>query len=92
MLDHFVRSPQAASLLLGMQKGQDTSDIQVLNPDIQGLLIRNLRLPADVIILSVKRGGNLIISHGYTRLRAGDTLTMVGSKKSLAEVSLKFGY
>ncbi len=92
LLDHFVRSPQAASLLLGMQKGQDTSDIQLLNPDIQGLLIRNLRLPADVIILSVKRGGNLIISHGYTRLRAGDTLTMVGSKKSLAEVSLKFGY
>lgn len=92
LLDHFVRSPQAASLLLGMQDGQDTSDIQVLNPDIQGLLIRNLRLPADVIILSVKRRGNLIISHGYTRLRAGDTLTMVGSKKSLAEVSLKFGY
>ncbi len=92
LLDHFVRSPQAASLLLGMEAGQDTMDIQVLNTDIQGLLIRNLRLPSDVIILSVKRRGNLIISHGYTRLRAGDTLTMVGSKKSLAEVSLKFGY
>ena len=92
LLDHFVRSPQAASLLLGMQDGQDTLDIQVVHPDIQGLLIRNLRLPADVIILSVKRRGNLIISHGYTRLRAGDTLTMVGSKKSLGEVSLKFGY
>lgn len=92
LLDHFVRSPQAASLLLGMQDDQDTSDIQVLNRDIQGMLIRNLRLPADVIILSVKRRGNLIISHGYTRLRAGDTLTMVGSKKSLADVSLKFGY
>ena len=92
LLDHFVRSPQAASLLLGMEEGQDTLDIQVLNPDIQGLLIRNLRLPSDVIILSVKRRGNLIISHGYTRLRAGDTLTMVGSNKSLDEVSLKFGY
>lgn len=92
LLDHFVRSPQAASLLLGMQDDQDTNDIQVINKDIHGLLIRNLRLPADVIILSVKRKGNLIISHGYTRLRIGDTLTMVGSKKSLAEVSLKFGY
>ena len=92
LLDHFVRSPQAASLLLGMQTDQDTTDIQVLNNDLQGLLIRNLRLPSDVIVLSVKRRGNLIISHGYTRLRVGDTLTMVGSKKSLAEVSLKFGY
>ncbi len=92
LLDHFVRSPQAASLLLGMQEGQDSLDIQMFNPDLQGLLIRNLRLPTDIIILSVKRGDNVIISHGYTRLRAGDTLTMVGSKKSLAEVSLKFGY
>jgi len=92
LLDHFVRSPQAASLLLGMQDDQDTNDIQVINKDLHGILIRNLRLPADVIILSVKRKGNLIISHGYTRLRAGDTLTMVGSKNSLAEVSLKFGY
>ena len=92
LLDHFVRSPQAASLLLGMESDQDTVDIQVLNPDFQGLSIRNLRLPSDIIILSVKRRGNLIISHGYTRLRVGDSLTMVGSKKSLAEVSLKFGY
>ncbi|MCB0496138.1 MAG: cation:proton antiporter [Cyclobacteriaceae bacterium] len=92
LMDHFVRSPQAASLLLGMQANQDSMDIQVLNPDLQGISLRNLRLPSDIIVLSVKRRGNLIISHGYTRLRLGDTLTMVGSKKSLSEVSLKFGY
>lgn len=92
LMDHFVRSPQAASLLLGMQANQDSMDIQVLNTDLQGLSLRNLRLPSDIIVLSVKRRGNLIISHGYTRLRVGDTLTMVGSKKSLNEVSLKFGY
>lgn len=92
LMDHFVRSPQAASLLLGMQDNQDSMDIQVLNPDLQGILLRNLRLPSDIIVLSVKRRGNLIISHGYTRLRVGDTLTMVGSRKSLSDVSLKFGY
>ena len=92
LMDHFVRSPQAASLLLGMQANQDSMDIQVLNPDLQGISLRNLRLPSDIIVLSVKRRGNLIISHGYTRLRVGDTLTMVGSKQSLNEVSLKFGY
>ena len=92
LMDHFVRSPQAASLLLGMQADQDSMDIQVLNQDLQGISLRNLRLPSDIIVLSVKRRGNLIISHGYTRLRVGDTLTMVGSKKSLSEVSVKFGY
>ncbi|MEO1254456.1 MAG: TrkA C-terminal domain-containing protein, partial [Bacteroidota bacterium] len=90
LLDHFVRSPQAASLLLGMEKGQDTRDIELLNPDLHGITLRDLRLPADVIILSVVRGGQSIITHGYTRLRTRDTITAVGSIKSLDEMQLKF--
>ena len=90
LLDHFVRSPQAASLLLGMEKGQDTRDIELLNPDLHGITLRDLRLPADVIVLSVVRGGQTIITHGYTRLRIRDTITVVGSIKSLNQVQLKF--
>ena len=90
LMDHFVRSPQAASLLLGMQENQDTMDVEVLNRDLKGLPLRDLRLPSDIIILSVKRGGQMLITHGYTRLRMGDVLTMVGSNDSLEEVSLRF--
>jgi Trk K+ transport system NAD-binding subunit len=90
LLDQFVRSPQAASLLLGMEKGQDTRDFELLNPDLHGITLRDLRLPSDVIILSVVRGGQTIITHGYTRLRIKDTITAVGSHKSLNEVQLKF--
>jgi len=91
LLDHFVRSPQATSLLLGMQKDQDTRDVEVLNPNLHGLFLRDLRLPPDVIILSIKRSGQMIISHGYTRLRLGDIVTLVGSIESLNNVSLRFG-
>jgi Trk K+ transport system NAD-binding subunit/NhaP-type Na+/H+ or K+/H+ antiporter len=90
LLDHFVRSPQAATLLLGMQEDQDSMDVEVLNPDLHSLRLRNLRLPSDIIVLSVKRRGNFIITHGYTRLRRGDILTLVGSKESLLQVALKF--
>lgn len=90
LLDHFVRSPQAASLLLGMEEGQDTRDIELLNTDLHGITLRDLRLPADVIVLSVVRRGQSIITHGYTRLRIKDTLTVVGSIKSLDHVQLKF--
>jgi Trk K+ transport system NAD-binding subunit len=90
LLDHFVRSPQAASLLLGMQEDQDSMDVEVINPDLHSLRLRNLRLPSDVIVLSIKRRGNFIITHGYTRLRRGDILTVVGSKESLSQVALKF--
>jgi Trk K+ transport system NAD-binding subunit/Kef-type K+ transport system membrane component KefB len=90
LLDHFVRSPQATSLLLGMEPGQDSRDIELLNPDLHGIPLRDLRLPADIIILSIIRGGQTIISHGYTRLRIKDTVTVVGSNKSLEDVQLKF--
>ena len=90
LLDHFVRSPQAATLLLGMQEDQDSMDVEVLNADLHSLRLRNLRLPSDVIVLSVKRSGNFIITHGYTRLRRRDILTLVGSKESLSKVALKF--
>lgn len=90
LMDHFVRSPQATSLLLGMQKGQDTIDLEVLNPNLHGLSLRDIRFPADIIILSIRRRGQMIISHGYTRLRRGDWVTMVGSDQSLDKMTLLF--
>ncbi len=90
LMDHFVRSPQATSLLLGMEGDQDTRDLEVLDPNLHGITLRDLRLPADVLILSIKRGGQVIISHGYTRLRISDVVTFVGSNKSLDELTLRF--
>jgi len=93
LMEHFVRSPIATTLLLGMDEGQDTIDIELRNSDYHGLILRDLRLPADVIILSVTRGDHPIISHGYTRLRLGDIVTMVGSIESLDTVRLNLqGY
>lgn len=90
LMDHFVRSPMAASLLLGLEESQDTIDLEIGNPNLHGLALRDLRLPSDVIILSINRGGQMIISHGYTRLRLGDFVTLVGSRESLHNVTLRF--
>jgi len=90
LMDHFVRSPNATSLLLGMDESQDTADVVISNNDIHGMTLRDLRLPTDVIILSVKRKGQMIISHGFTRLRLGDVVTLVGSPHSLEDVANRF--
>jgi len=90
LLDHFVRSPNAATLLLGMDEGQDSVDVEIVNQDIHGMRLRELRLPSDIIILSIKRKGHIIISHGYTRLRLGDVITLVGSESSIEDVMFKF--
>jgi len=90
LLDHFVRSPNATSLLLGMDEGQDTMDIEIRNKDIHGMLLRDLRLPSDVLVLSIRRKGQLLVSHGYSRLRLGDIMTLIGSENSLEDLKFKF--
>jgi len=90
LLDHFVRSPNATSLLLGMDEGQDSMDIEIRNRDIHGVRLRDLRLPADVLVLSIRRKGQLLVSHGYTRMRLDDTITLVGAENSLEALKFKF--
>lgn len=90
LLDQFVRSPVAASLLLGSEGSQQTMDVEVGDESMHGMLIRDLRLPSDTIILSVKRSNEVIISHGYTRLRIGDIVSVVGSSESLEKIRLRF--
>jgi len=92
LLDHLVRAPEATNILLGLDETQDTIDVEVRNHDLVGLHIRDLHLPQDVIILSLKRRGNTVITHGYTQLRMGDILTFVGSKDSLEQVRSQFEY
>ena len=90
LLDQFVRSPTAASLLLGMEEKQHFAELQLRNPNLHGIALRDLRLPMDTLILSVNRRGQMLISHGYIRLEVGDWVTVVGSSNSLEEIALRF--
>ncbi len=90
LLEQFVRSPITASFILGKEDHKAMVDFKVLDLELHGMALRDLRLPNDVIIVSVKRKGQVLISHGYTRLRIGDIVTMVGSVDSLENLSLQF--
>jgi Trk K+ transport system NAD-binding subunit/Kef-type K+ transport system membrane component KefB len=91
LLDHFVRAPIATSILLGMDDEQDSEDFEVLDKQLHGVAIRDLRLPGDILILSVKRKGQILVTHGYTRLRKKDIVTAVGSLESLDKLRVLFG-
>lgn len=41
LLDHFVRSPNSTSLLLGMDEGHDSVDVEIVNRDIHGMRLRD---------------------------------------------------
>lgn len=90
LLDHFARLPSATSFLLGMEKKQEIIEFELRNPDLQGMAIRDLSLPLDIHILSVRRHGQLLISHGYTRLQVGDWMSVTGNVASLEQMMLRF--
>jgi Trk K+ transport system NAD-binding subunit len=91
LMDHFVRSPNATSILLGMETDQDAVDVEIRDGSIQGLALRDIRLPSDILILSISRNDQMMITHGYTRLRLGDIVTILGSQESIDKVGLMFG-
>ena len=89
LLDHFVRAPAATSLLLDLDPNQRIVDIQITNPNIHGLTIRDMRVPMDVLIVSVTRNDSTLVSHGYTQLALGDWVSIVGSQEGLAQIALQ---
>lgn len=91
LLDQFVRSPSTASLLLGLEEGRDIIEFELRNPDFHGIAIRDLNLPLDIHILSLRRNDQLVVCGGFTTLEKGDWLTVVGSRPSLEHVMLQFG-
>lgn len=90
LIEQFVRSPIAGSIILGEENKNAIVDIKIKDKNLHGIALRDLRLPSDSLILAVKRKGQMLISHGYTRLRKGDIVTVVGSLESLANLSLQF--
>ena len=90
LFDHLVRSPRSTSLLLGLDAGRDVAEIQVGNPNLHEVALRELVLPQDALVLSLRRGDNTLITHGDTRLRLNDWVTVLGSDSSLEEVAVRF--
>jgi len=92
LLEHFVRSPHATSILLGMQKNHETEEIEVLADDVHGVALRDLHLPVGVLIMSVSRNGETMLTGGYTRLRKHDIVTVVGSQEQIDLVRTKLQF
>ena len=90
LLEHFVISPTGTSMLLGLKPDQDVLEIELRDPSLHGLFIRDLKLPLDLLVLSVTRDGKVVITHGFNRLRIGDHLTVVGPPQSLSQALLYF--
>lgn len=92
LFDQFVRSPHTASLFMHKDPQYDVRQITVTDRDIDGRLLRDLRLPDDVLILEINRNKQAIVPNGHTAIRHGDDVTLVGKPSGLEEVTHRFGF
>lgn len=68
--------------VVSLNRGEATISQFTLPEDspLDGQAVKDLRLPAECVLISVIRGGKLIIPRGPTKLRAGDqVLVLVGA-------------
>ena len=72
----------AIQSLLSLNRGEATISQFILPEDspLAGEAIKDLRLPAECVLISITRGAELIIPRGPTKLQAGDkVLVLVGA-------------
>ena len=92
LLDNFVRAPQLATMVFEDDPDHDVIQVTITDPTVDGLHLRDLILPDDVLVMAIVRRGHNIVPHGYTNLHLEDEVTLIGSADSLEEVVLKLGY
>lgn len=83
LLDHYVRTPSAVSILLGYEDDQDIIDCELKNNYLRGKTLYELNLPNDILILTITRKGKITDFHSGFRLELHDHLTLIGDINSL---------
>jgi len=84
-LEGALHFPSAFDMLANHTDGVEIREGILNNPPLDGRLLKRIQLPGDVLILGLRRGDDLLVPHGDTKLRQGDVLMLVGHPDELHE-------
>lgn len=80
-----VRNPDVFALLTSATDERDVREVALTNPKLAGKALRDLPLPGEILILSIRRNGEFIIPHGNVQIGLGDRLTLLGCPDELED-------
>lgn len=84
-LEGALKFPSIFDLLLDQNPDNiDVSEVALNNSQLSGTALRQIRLPGDVLILSLQRDESVIVPHGDTVLQMGDRIGLIGSPGALS--------
>lgn len=88
LLALMARNEALFELMTSTTDERDLREFQLTNPGLIGKRLSDLQLPSDMLILTVRRGDEVIVPHGNTRLTIGDRLTILGDLERMQSVQM----
>ncbi|MDH3944508.1 MAG: cation:proton antiporter [Anaerolineae bacterium] len=85
-----ARNPSLYNILTRTDDDKDVREITLRKRRHFGKRIRDLDLPGDLLIVALKRGGEVLIPTGYTEVERGDKLTLLGKMACIEEAEKMF--
>ena len=87
VMDSLISFPDALELLTSLDDDKEVVEVELLNPVCIGKSLRDVTLPGDVLVLSIRRRDVVIVPHGSNVLQRGDHVTLVGEQSAIAEAA-----
>ncbi len=87
LLGLMARNPAIFDLLTATTDDKDMREIPLENPALDGKRVSEIPWPEDVLILAIRREGELIVPHGHTRLARHDCISLLGRLDSLESLA-----
>lgn len=84
-LEGALHFPAAFKMLTDPSDGVEVREISLENQQFVGCPLREVQLTGDALLLGLRRGNEVLVPHGSTRLRRGDLLMLVGHDDALKE-------
>lgn len=78
-----LRYPTTFDILVHKAKDVEVGEVRLGNHGMVGAPVRDLRLPGNALIVSLKREETILVPDGDTRLRMGDRLDLIGDPESI---------
>ena len=86
LLALMARNPALFELLTSTTDDRDLREMILMNPELNGKRVDEVRFPGDLLVLAIRRNDEVIVPHGTTRLAIGDHLTVLGDLGVIQEV------
>ena len=87
-LEGALRFPTAFDVLVRETEDVEVAEIQVSNPAFAYRQLRQMRLPGNALVLSLRREDTVMVPHGETLIHPGDSLALIGSPQAVEEAVL----